>query len=97
VAGKWSDLPKSVRDYEPGGYGSIVDDLGDHIQNQRLPGGYHLSVDAIKGPVNLHFDAYDPLNGPIDNYRHWYHEVRQIHNGSLTVPAPSKNHTDWGK
>ncbi|MEZ5584264.1 MAG: hypothetical protein R3F37_17305 [Candidatus Competibacteraceae bacterium] len=32
VADKWSDLPENVRNYEPGGYGSIVDDLGHHVE-----------------------------------------------------------------
>jgi hypothetical protein len=96
VAEKWSALPKSVRDYEPDSwYGKIVDDKGHHIENQRLPGGYHLSVDVTDGPVNLHFDAYDPLKGPGPNYNHWYHEVRRINNGKLKVLDPVNNNPDW--
>jgi hypothetical protein len=97
VASKWNDLPASIRNYEPGGYGSIVDDKGHHIENQRLEGGYHLSVDVTNGPVNLHFDAYDPLKGPIENYKHWYHEVRRINNGSLKVLDPVNKYPDWNK
>ena len=77
-------------------HGSIVDDMGHHIKNQRLPGGYHLSVDIPGGPVNLHFDAHDPLKGPRENYLHWKNEVRLINNGTLAVPkVPSNNHVDW--
>lgn len=37
-----------------------ADDLGDHIQNQRLPGGYHLTVDEDQLGVFVHHDFHDP-------------------------------------
>lgn len=49
------------------------------------------------GPVNLHFDAYDPLNGPIANYKHWYYEVRRINSGGLKVYDPVNDYPDWGE
>jgi hypothetical protein len=97
VAENWKALPESVAGYEPAGYGGIVDDLGNHLRNQRLPGGYHLTVDLEGGPVNLHFDAYDPLNGPIANYKHWYYEMRRINSGGLKVYDPVNDYPDWGE
>jgi len=61
IAEKWSDLPKSVRSYEPDDwYGPYVDDLGAHYDNQRLPGGYHASTEFEGGPVSVHRDAHCP-------------------------------------
>ena len=97
IADRWEDLPTSIRGYEPGdSYGNFVDDKGHHIRNQRLPGGYHLTVDVPGGPVNLHFDAYDPLKGPIENYRHWANEVRKINSRTLRVLPPVNQFPDWG-
>ena len=99
VAQSLDDVPESIRNYEPGdAYGNFVDDKGHHLWNQRLPGGYHLTVDEVNGPVNLHYDAHDPLQGPIVNFKHWYHEVQPINDGKIIVPeTPSNIHRDWGR
>ena len=91
------DVPESIRNYEPSdAYGGFVDDKGHHLWNQRLPGGYHLTVDEVNGPVNLHYDAHDPLQGPIESFKHWYHEVKPINDGNIIVPeTPSNIHRDW--
>ncbi len=96
VAGKWSDLPDSVRGFVPDStWGKLVYDKGNHIENLRLPGGYHLTVDIKDGPVNLHYDAHDPLQGPWQNYLHWYNEVRNLNNGTLKELPPVNNNPDW--
>ena len=95
IAENWDDLPEAVRNYEPGGYGSIVDDRGYHIENQRLPGGYHLTVNKPGGVVSVHFDAHDPLKGPVENYKHWYNEVRRIDSGKLRELDADDFHTNW--
>ena len=76
IADKWGDLPLSVRNYEPHDwYGPYVDDLGAHYDNQRLPGGYHVSTEFEGGPASVHRDAHDPLKGPLENLRHFLWEV----------------------
>ena len=96
VAGSLDKIPDSIKDFEPGDFwGNYVDDEGHHIWNQRLPGGYHLTVDVTNGPVNLHFDAYDPLKGLKETNQHWYWEVRRIGVGKLKVHDPVNQYPDW--
>ena len=92
------DVPESIRNYEPGdAYGNFVDDKGHHLWNQRLPGGYHLTVDEVNGPVNLHFDAHDPLQGSIENFKHWYHEVKPINVKNETSKFAHNHYWFWLK
>jgi hypothetical protein len=90
IADDLSDLPDHIRNSEPVSiWGKIVDDMGNHSFNQRLPGGYHLSVD--QGAVNLHFDAFDPLNGPISTIQHGIFEVL-VHPGPpASIPDVNEN------
>ncbi len=84
IADRWEDVPQSVRNWEPDdAYGQLVDDLGAHEQNQRLPGGYHVSTDTPGGPVYVHQDAHDPLSGPMENYRHARYEVLPVSRGAI--------------
>lgn len=76
IADSWNQLPEAVRNFEPKGFGGLVDDLGNHSHNQRLPGGYHLSTEGNDSAVHVHYDAFDPLKGPSEVYFHWYYEVR---------------------
>jgi hypothetical protein len=96
IAAKWSDLPESIRDWSPGDWwGDHVHSSGDHRQNQRLPGGYHLTVDGNDPQVHLHYDAYDPLQGPVQTLEHWYYEVRRLNNGSLKELPPVTANPMW--
>lgn len=72
IADSWNQLPKSIRTYEPKSWwGQIVDDMGNHAGNQqRLPGGYHLTVDE-GGVVWVHKDFHDPLKGISETINHW--------------------------
>jgi hypothetical protein len=98
IADNWNDLPSSIRNYEPSsstgvyGYGDMVDDLGSHPKNQRLPEGYHLSVEN-DGKVYVHHDFYDPLNGYGETAGHIVLEyIPKLDQ----KPQPGDNrHPDW--
>lgn len=96
VTNKLANLPEFLKNWKPGNlWGNYVYDMGDHDWNLRLPGGYHLSMDGGDGQVYLHYDAYDPLEGPIQTLLHWFHEVRNLNNGTLEEqPAPVGDHPD---
>ena len=96
IAENWDDLPEVVRNWEPDDpWGQYVDDRGNHEENQRLPGGYHLTVDEPDGPVNLHFDRHDPLTGPNATDRHGTWEVLPLVLGITEEGEPENNKSDW--
>ena len=73
IATDWMQLPDEIRNYEPEGWWNDtfnVDDIGHHDLNQRLPGGYHLTVDARHPGVHVHHDVHDPVVGPWSNAKH---------------------------
>jgi uncharacterized protein RhaS with RHS repeats len=75
ITDDWDNLPQDVRDWTPGDpWGDYVVDKGNHDRNRRLPGGYHVTQDG-DGPVAVHFDAHNPLNGPIETFDHGMSEV----------------------
>lgn len=78
IYGSMACIPDYIRNYEPGTlWGNIVDDIGNHPYNQRLPEGYHLSAgDKGHEGVYVHQDAHNPLEGPVETGRHYIHEVR---------------------
>jgi hypothetical protein len=85
-------------------YRRIIDDKPGgqkkhHKISQRLPGGYHLSVDEDAGNVLLHYDAYDPLQDPIAQVLHVLCEVGPLKNGGLQEHQPENNNKinwlDW--
>ncbi|GEM_PF-6228113 len=45
---------------------------------KRLPGGYHIGADQLGGPVYVHYDAFNPINGPPDFLAHGVFEVARI-------------------
>ena len=91
-------LPASVRNFEPGdAIGNIVDDQGLHFWNQRLIGGYHLTVDKLGGPVYLHFDAFDPLVGVGSTIGHGVLEVAPLMMGITRELQPVNLYPDWGR
>lgn len=72
------------RQFEPDDiYGQAVDDLGAHEFNQRLPRGYHVTTEMSGGPVSVHQDAFDPLQGPAQNFQHFTQEVIPLIRGKL--------------
>ena len=95
IAENLDDIPEGIRNWEPDDvWGRFVDDKGNHLWNQRLPGGYHLSVDRPNGPVNLHQDAMDPLKGPLHTYNHWQLEVQRINTSDMKEVFVDNN-PDW--
>jgi len=57
-------------------WGNLVDDSGLHGWNQRIPGGWHLTVDEGHGnTVWAHYDAYDSTAGFLQNVQHMYYEA----------------------
>jgi hypothetical protein len=76
IADNWDQLSLSVRNYEPILWGGVVDDLGNHDVNQRLPDGYHLTVDANYPGVYVHYDVINPLRSPSDTALHGFLEAR---------------------
>ncbi|NHN38974.1 RHS repeat-associated core domain-containing protein [Pseudomaricurvus alcaniphilus] len=97
IASDLSDLPDVILDdWEPGGiYAPLVDDLGDHVFNQRLPGGYHLTVDHDIPGVQLHYDAHDPMAGPLENIMHGF-EVWDVKQGNINK-VYRNDYPDWGQ
>jgi hypothetical protein len=92
IADSLDQIPESVRNWEPDdAYGRAVDDLGAHEFNQRLPGGYHVTTEMSGGPVSVHQDAHDPLRGPLENYRHFRHEVIPLTRGTLNSTHVNRN------
>ena len=94
VAKTWEALPEEVRDYEPRGVGlfgvpspypRIADDIGNHENNQRFWGGYHIATEEGHPRVELHFDAHDPLGGVPGMLLHVRHEVNALERGDLTT------------
>lgn len=108
VAGSWEALPQEVRDYEPTAvnifgaqtpYPGWVDDVGAHPENQRFYGGYHIATEEGHPRVELHFDAYDSLRGPLQNAAHGY-EVGLLGTGIIGVvhhPEPTAPASDEGR
>jgi hypothetical protein len=98
IADDWNDLPSSVRNYEPSsdtgvyGHGDIVDDMGSHPKNQRLPAGYHLSVES-DGKVYVHHDFYDPANGYRETANHIFREY--IPNTDQKPQSGNDQYPDW--
>ena len=92
VADSWEEgIPEVVRDHEPGTFwGNIVDDQGNHQQNQRLPGGYHLTVDRNEEQVYVHHDVHDPTSGFAEFLSH----LGEVNSESLD---PEDRHPDWGE
>ena len=87
----WEELPIEIQNYEPNlknvlgfrnPYSGMVDDMGAHTENQRFPGGYHIASEEGHLGVDVHFDAHDPLYGPIPNGLHFL-EVRALANGDI--------------
>ena len=71
-------------EYEPPGYSGVVDDLGLHSgYQQRLPslsrpGSFHLTVqkhDILGTGIYVHYDAIDPMSGPLSTLSHGIREV----------------------
>jgi len=90
IADDWMNLPESVREYEPENlWGKFVDDMGNHEQNQRLPGGYHVTVDD--GSVYVHYDVHDANAGPKENIKHVLNEVINDPGSKFVDDKP-----DWG-
>lgn len=86
-------VPDFIKNYEPkDAWGGLADDLGAHGWNQRLPGGYHLGIDKGDPNVYLHFDAYNPLNGPVSTVQHGVFEVYRH-----PAPTPQDNYPDWSQ
>ncbi len=81
--GSVNKVPNSIKNYEPGtGWGNWVHDKGLHKGwQQRLPdpnggGSYHLAVDdPTTGIAYGHYDAFNPMNGPLDTLLHGALEV----------------------
>jgi RHS repeat-associated protein len=81
-------VPDYIRTYEPADWwGRIVDDWGSHMWNQRLPGGYHLHIDYENGPVYVHQDACDPLQGRKEAYEHIRYEHMTPHPVIIRQPV----------
>jgi RHS repeat-associated protein len=96
IDSNWDNMPKSVREYEPGTFwGNIVDDMGNHPQNQRLPDGYHISLEK-DGYVYVHRDTIDPTNGLIETILHNIKEVLTHPSAEPSYPRDDK-YPDWSE
>lgn len=87
VASQWSDLPLYIQDYQPIDlYGQVVSRMGDHANNLRLPGGYHLSEESnpSRRGVWVHKDIHDPSRNPWELILHTFLEARR------KPPVPSE-------
>ena len=95
IAGSKNDLPESVLNFEPDGpwnWMTNADDKGNHIWNQRLPGGYHLTIDKGLEGVYVHQDYHDPTRSLSHALNHWRHEVSPGHDSIY-----QDNNSDWSR
>jgi hypothetical protein len=83
--------------------GSLVDDMGSHEYNQKLPGRKHLDsekADSKKNGLAIypHRDVFDPLMGPIEIWKHKFVEVEKVNKAPDPKPQPADDRApDWGR
>jgi RHS repeat-associated protein len=71
IADEWNGIPERVRNYEPDNWwGRRADDRGLHNENQRLPGGYHVTQDDQADGVYVHQDSHDSTRNPWETWKH---------------------------
>ena len=95
IADKWEDIPQAAKDFKPGKiWGDYAVDVGVHVKNQRLPGGYHITVDEVGGAVYVHYDAFDPSKGLVDIIYHVLYDMGRYSSSNLTTNqvVGSSNH-----
>jgi RHS repeat-associated protein len=95
VADTWGRIPESVQNYnELGPVQRGLDTFNTHGNSTRLPGGYHVVTEAPGGPVYVHHDVHDMLQGLGATYRHIRYEAVPALRGQ--IPTVYRNrYPDW--